>query len=169
MKWLKSLRSLLLVRGVDLVLPLVARLYTPAPWSHTMDDLRAMQPATLGNDLALYLDERGIEIAKNYELHDVRHILLGYEMDAEGEGRLQYFLLGNGNRSLPVILTVVTCFVVMPDQWRNFRRDYARGRRSPDIAAWDYDYLVTMPTLEARQLLVSQEEPELLESESLKT
>lgn len=150
-KMYKAFRSALLVNIVGFVLPIVRKFYhlTPFPFSH--ESLRRMPHGSLGWVVARYLDNRGFELVEDYEIHDIKHILYGYEMTAEGEVRLQCFLFGTGNYSLPVLGTMALGFVLMPDMWLHFAFDLLRGRFSGCVADPNYDHILRLPLADAQK------------------
>jgi hypothetical protein len=111
-----------------------------------------MHTGSLGWIVAKYLDNRGFELVVDYEIHDIKHILYGYEMTAEGEVRLQCFLFGTGNYSLPVLGTMALGLVLMPDYWLHFAFDMLRGRFSKCQADPHYDEILHLPLEDARSL-----------------
>ena len=151
MKKIKQLRSkLLMLLTHDVALPLINRFRNNPPFRYTMEQLMALPTGTLGNDLASYLQRHGFRLLRNYERHDCKHIILGYDMDEVGEARMQFYFLGNRHYSIPVISTVLICFVLMPEHWAQFRRDFRLGRKGKSFDALDYNQLVLRDTLELR-------------------
>jgi hypothetical protein len=148
----RRFRSRLLVGLVGAILPVIRRFYILPRFPFSHNDLRIMPVGSLGWTVARYLDNRGFELVPEYEIHDLKHILYGYEMDAEGEVRLQAFLFGTGNYSLPVLGTVALGMVLMPDHLLHFAFDVLRGRFSgcdPDPC---FDNLLHLPLEEARAI-----------------
>ncbi len=139
----RKLRSILLERLIFSTKPLVGLIYKPTPWNYTREELQALPTGSFGYAIGTKLAENGYELLPSYESHDAKHLLLNYEMNAEDEGRMQFFLLGNGNWFVSVLLTVVTCIVLMPDQWGNFYRDYQRGKAThTNVSALDLENLL---------------------------
>jgi hypothetical protein len=116
------------------------------PFPYTMGQLLALPGHTLGNELALYLQKKGFPLVSGYVRHDCKHILLGYEMDEEGEARMQFWFLGNRHYSFPVLMTVVLCFFLMPDHWKKFHHEFRKGRSSAAFAEIDFNKAVLLST-----------------------
>ena len=90
------------------------------------------------------------KLLKNYERHDCKHIILQYEMDEVGEARMQFYFLGNKHYSFPVLSTAFFCFLLMPEHWKQFRKDYERGKKGRSFDDTDFSTLVLMNTNELR-------------------
>ncbi len=140
----RQFRSFVLINLVWLTKPLVGLLYKPKRWNYGLSDLRQLPPGTLGHAIADTLTRHGFQLLPHYEAHDAKHLLLDYPMTGEGEARMQFFLLGNGNHFVSVWATVVLAIILMPDQWLVFRRDYQRGAAiAANVSAFAFDTLLT--------------------------
>ena len=78
---------------------------------------------------------------------------MGYGGNEENEAALQYFMLGNGWVSLPVITTIAITFFLMPEHHRSFRNAYKRGRRTPPLRGTDWFALIPLPIEEVTKKL----------------
>ena len=119
-----------------------------------MEQLLNFPEDTLGKDLALYLKKKNFQLLPNYERHDCKHIILGYEMDEEGEARMQFYFLGNRRYSIPVIMTVIICFALMPEYWSTFYMEYKKGRKTKSLDDVDFNRLVLQNTHELRKQFI---------------
>lgn len=156
----KQLRSHLLeLLTHKVALPVITRFRKKINFSYSFDDLLQLPAGTLGNDLALYLQKKNFELLPNYERHDCKHIILNFEMDEVGEARMQWYFFGNGRYSLPVILTIVLVFVLMPEHWRLFFYEFRRGRNAPRFNGIDFNELVELPTEALRKRFASSLAP----------
>ena len=130
----------------QMALPLLKIIRNEERFPLSMDELEDLPAGTLGNDLANFLQIRNLELLPYYARHDMKHILLEYDTTDEGEGCLQFFMLGNGHISFPVMATVLYCLLTMPGHWSTFRKAYTRGKQSVAIADWDWFSMVTQET-----------------------
>jgi hypothetical protein len=147
MEKIKKIRSALLeVLTHKLALPLITGFRKKQFFPYTIEQLLLFPDGTLGKDLALYLKKKNFNLIPNYERHDCKHIILQYEMDEEGEARMQFYFLGNRHYSVPVIMTVILCFVLMPDHWGKFYYEFKKGRRSKTFDNVDFNKLVLLNT-----------------------
>ena len=57
-------------------------------------------------------------------------------MDPEGEIRLQAFMIGNGNISLPSLAILIFGSILLPSQWRQLYWDFKKGLNSIPVSSW---------------------------------
>ena len=81
------------------------------------------------------------------------HVLLGYGTEAEEEARMQFFLLGNGKRSLGVVLAVLGAVVLLPEFVRTYYTAWLRGRAGRCIADWQFEFLLQESVADLRNLI----------------
>jgi ubiquinone biosynthesis protein Coq4 len=136
---IKKLRSHLLeLLTHKIALPLILVFRNKTQCNYTMEQLLTFPDGTLGKNLALYLKSKGFGLIPGYLRHDCKHILLGYEMDEEGEAGMQLYFLGNRHYSAPVVLTSVMCFLLMPDKWKMMCREFKKGRNASPFKDTDF-------------------------------
>ncbi|MEW6469433.1 MAG: hypothetical protein AB1458_10930 [Bacteroidota bacterium] len=150
---------ILLIHGVGL--PVLVRFRKPKPWHYSHEELRRFPEGTWGKALADTLDKKGYRLLRNYEYHDAKHVLLGYGMDEVSEVRMQFFFLGNRRYSFPVLSTVITGMLLMPERWGLFLDEFRKGRSLPPVNRHDIARMVTEPLAEVRaRLLTSNQNPD---------
>ena len=137
--------ALLVFLTHQMALPLLRLLRREEKFPYSMQELASMPAHTLGNALHDFLAERKLDLLPFYARHDMKHILLEYPTTDEGEGCLQYFMLGNGHVSFPVLATVLYCGITMPGHWAVFRKAYRRGRAAQSLDGWDWFAVVHQP------------------------
>lgn len=123
------------------------RFYTKA------NQLRALPSGTLGKEIANCLDTYHLNLVPKYESHDLKHVLLEYDMTAEDEIRLQAFMLGNGNYTIPSIVIFVFGAILLPDIWDKLYKDFKRGKRTVPIANWTIEKYATHNLAQLRATL----------------
>ena len=64
-------------------------------WKYTFKDYKKMPKNTLGFQYYAYLQKNKLSYKPNLIKHDIKHILLGYEMKMPGEMDIVAFLIGN--------------------------------------------------------------------------
>lgn len=94
--------------------------------------LAACEIGTIGHEIHLTLQRKGLKVIPLFEDHDLKHVLLGYDMTAIDEVRMQFYLMGNGNKSVYCLL-VVASGIIYPNYWKIFREDLEKGKLGPDI------------------------------------
>jgi hypothetical protein len=142
MKALEKIRTQLLNGAVELGKLAAKPFYRNENWLHTHHDLYSLPTGSIGREMVDYLDSKHFILAKGYEPHDVKHILTGYEMDMLGEIRMQWYLCGNGNHTLPVLFTLSFGSLLVPEHIFTFWQDYQRGKKAKSLFYLDYAALV---------------------------
>jgi ubiquinone biosynthesis protein Coq4 len=134
-----------------MALPLLRLLRREEKFPYRLEELAQLPEHTLGKALHDFLQERELALLPYYARHDMKHILLEYPTTDEGEGCLQYFMLGNGHVSFPVLATVLYCGITMPAHWKVFRKAYQRGKTAQSLAGWDWFAVVHKPVTQLQQ------------------
>lgn len=139
--------------------------HRPEPFPYTHAWLRLLPKHTLGYQTAHFLDERKFRLMKFYESHDFKHVLFSYEMDAEGELRLQFFLYGNGSRSIATLGCMLLGYLLMPEYKTLFRQDVAWGRMFHDLRHASWPMLMEKDLDQVRRELLRPERMYALEND----
>jgi ubiquinone biosynthesis protein Coq4 len=137
----------------QLALPVLKIIRKPEVFPYSRAQLHEMQEGTLGKDLISMLDENNFSLLTHYARHDIKHILLGYPTTDEGEVSLQMFMLGNGQMSFPVLITVLFGSFTMPEYWSSFIKAYQRGKKCAPVNRWNWFALVPQHTLHLQNLI----------------
>ena len=116
---------------------------------------RDLQEGTLGKGVADCLDSNHLRLVPGYESHDLKHVLLGYKMTPVDEIRMQAFMLGNGNISIPSIAIFLFGFILLPYMWKQFFKDFKLGYHSEPIRMWTMDQFADRPTKELRAMVIN--------------
>ncbi|HYC41252.1 MAG TPA: hypothetical protein VEB63_12280 [Chitinophagaceae bacterium] len=155
--WIIRLRTVVLVFLTHrLALPLLRRVRSSPLFTHSVEELRCLPEGSLGNDLYRFLVSRQLQLLPHYARHDLKHVLLGYDTTDLGEASLQFFMLGNGRISFPVLATVIYGALTMPEHWGQLRGAYRRGKTCPPVHDWPWNELIGKPTVELRKKLFVQ-------------
>ena len=128
-----------------LALPVIRILIRPGKFPYSVNDLREMPDGSMGRELLIFLETYKLHLLTDYESHDIKHTLLSYPADEEGEAGLQYFMLGNGQRSFPVLITVLVSYCTMPEYHQSFRKAYSRGQKTPRLRGTNWFALMPLP------------------------
>lgn len=105
-------------------------------YQEQVDELRQLENGTLGREIANCLDEHNLTLVPKYESHDLKHVLLGFKMTPEDEIRMQAFMIGNGNYSIPAFAIFFFGAILLPDVWSKFYADFKKGRKTIAISSW---------------------------------
>lgn len=117
--------------------------------SHAL--LRSLPPGTVGREIADTLDSKGYELLPFFADHDMKHIVLGYDMTEADELRMQLYMIGNGNRS-PFCLIPAMSVLFYPRLWCEVRYHYHLGRAGHPIAHLRLSACRHQPLAEIRAL-----------------
>ncbi|MFN2426799.1 MAG: Coq4 family protein [Candidatus Binatia bacterium] len=153
------------------------------------DRLRSLPDGTLGREYARFLDREGISAeglveasnenqddsvflddrarvlsSRLRDIHDLWHVVTGYQRDLLGEHALLAFSYAQ-TRNHGIGFIVVMAAI---RRWREGRRDvialawqgFRRGSRAESLVAADWEGLLTKPLAEVRELLKVEEPPE---------
>ena len=115
--------------------------------------LEALPDGTLGNDIAKCLEKNGLRLVPKYESHDLKHVLLDFKMTPVDEIRMQAFMLGNGNYSLPSFAIFIFGALFLPDLWTTFYTDFKNGRNSKPISSWTIEEYAHCQTSTLREIV----------------
>src|SRR5688572_1052217 len=115
--------------------------------------LQSLPEGTLGKDIAKCLEKNGLRLVPNYESHDLKHVLLDFKMTPVDEIRMQAFMLGNGNYSIPSFAIFIFGVLLLPDLWSRFYRDFINGRNSKPINTWTIEEYAHCQTSTLREIV----------------
>ena len=115
------------------------------PWTVTAKDLVALPPNSLGAELHHFLTKNNFELQSKLESHDIYHVLTNIGTTVPEEISMQYFLWGNGKRSLYLfsVLTIGTIFYY--SHFKRFHQEYKRGKSASKFYQIDFQKLVHLP------------------------
>jgi len=117
------------------LIPVFRAWYGTAQTQVQQQQLQLLPSGTVGRAVADLLAAHHLQLIPRYEDHDLKHVLLGYDMTPADELKLKAFMLGNGDWSLPSIVLSLLA-VLTPEIWPELWRHYQRGRRAPCIVQW---------------------------------
>lgn len=160
MKKLISFRNHVLEKLThSIAVPLLMSTRKNELFQYSMNDLKNFPKGTIGKDLQEYLKTKGFTLMKNYERHDCKHIIFEYEMDQIGEAKMQFYFLGNGYFSLPVISTILAYSILMPEEWSTFYQEFKKGRKGVNVKPLDkmkHNQLVKMNTEDLKKQFLNK-------------
>lgn len=122
--------------------------------SEELEKLRQYPIGSLGHDISKCLDDNKLAFVPKYESHDLKHVLLDYKMTPVDEIRMQAFMLGNGNYTLPCFAILTFGSLLLPDEWTTFYKDFKRGQNSQAISKWTIEDYADFQTLTLRQQVI---------------
>ncbi len=121
------------------------------PWQTTKSELLAYPTDSLGYNLGKFLNDNNFEIQSKLEDHDIIHILTNTGITVEDEIAMQYYLLGNGKKSLYLFMVVISGTLCYPIRIQKFIRAYKRGKKSHRFYDLHFEKLLHIPITTIRQ------------------
>ena len=103
-------------------------------WNISRAQLLQYPESSLGNSLGKFLEHQKVELLGGAEYHDIHHVLFDYSISFKDEVALQFFLHGNGNKSIASISTRIGAWCLLPTEWKYLRASYERGKTCKDIS-----------------------------------
>ena len=117
-----------------------------------------MNKGTLGKEIVKCLKENNLNLVPNYESHDLKHTLLNFKMTPLDEIRMQAFMIGNGNWSIPSLAIFIYGTLLLPSKWNLFKEDYIKGRKAIPIKDWTIEEFANKKVKELREEVFNQRE-----------
>jgi len=140
MQPLSNPKGQLIQRFLERVDQISDRLHLSVPPLVHLEELRQLPPGTLGRSLADHLDENHLQPfttgPRRKQLHDLVHVLTGYDTSPIGEAEVQAFLLGATFHFTHILLGLGTVRLIYrqmpqcPEVWERLWRAYQRGKAS---------------------------------------
>ena len=126
---IKELRSKKLTGGIIWVLEFI---YGADSLNPKLNYLRTLHLGTVGREVANMLDSREYRLIPKFENHDLKHIILDYEMTMQDEIRMQAYLVGNGNLTFPCLI-FLSLGLFYPKIWKDLPEEFRQGQVSKSI------------------------------------
>tara|TARA_B110000211_G_C14022845_1_gene528468 strand:- start:369 stop:839 length:471 start_codon:yes stop_codon:yes gene_type:complete len=120
------------------------------PYHDKVSKIRKLENGTVGKAIADSLDNSKMTLIPKYESHDLKHVLLDYNMTEEGEIRLQAFMVGNGNYSITSCGILIFGVVLLPELWSTLLADFKKGKASVPLAEWTIEKYANRNLIELR-------------------
>ncbi|WP_395067277.1 hypothetical protein [Flavobacterium sp.] len=115
------------------------------PWNITPSQLIQYNQDSLGFHLGCFLLKYNFEMQPKLEDHDIIHVLTNTQVAVTDEIGMQYFLLGNGKRSMYLYMVITIGTLFYPFQMKYFIRNYKRGKMAHRIHDLDFLKMLTLP------------------------
>ena len=116
------------------------------PWGITINSFLEYETDTLGNDVGMFLKANNYNVQDGLEEHDVYHILTNIGTTVKEEVDLQFYLLGNGKKSLFVFIVIITGILFYPRHYKSFINYYKKGKDAYQFYDLNFLKLLRQPT-----------------------
>ncbi len=114
-------------------LPVLKRIVKPNLLPYKKEQLKHLPKGSLGNDLYHFLTDNNMNVLEYFETHDVKHVLLNYGISDVEEAKMQFFFLGNGSYSIPVLSATSFCLFLLPKHISEFIKAFKRGKQCQNL------------------------------------
>jgi len=118
-----------------------------------LEKLDNLDEGTVGKEIANCLKANNLNFVPYYESHDLKHVLLDFKMTPLDEIRMQAFMLGNGNWSVPSVAIFMFGALLLPSKWPLFVQDFRKGRAAIKIKDWAIEDYANRQLDELKELL----------------
>ncbi|MBQ4822208.1 Coq4 family protein [Aquimarina sp. MMG016] len=112
------------------------------PWDISLKTLLQYPKESLGFHLGCFLLKHDFSPQPKLENHDVFHVLTDIGISVPEEVAMQYYLLGNGKRSLYLLSVIFLGTLLYPDKLKLFRKAYRTGKAAYTFHQLDYQKLL---------------------------
>lgn len=106
------------------------------PWNIDKKQLFDFPEDSLGYGLGNFLHQHHFDIQEKLEDHDIIHVLTNTGISVYEEIGMQYYLLGNGKRSLYLFLVILTGTPFYPKRIQYFLEQYKKEKKRIRFIIW---------------------------------
>ena len=115
------------------------------PWNINKNDLLHYPEESLGFHLGDFLAKNNFDIQEKLEDHDIIHVLTNTGITVKDEIGMQYYLCGNGKKSLYLYMVIFSGTLFYPTHLPEFIKEYRRGKNALSFHYLEYQKLLWMP------------------------
>ncbi len=120
-------------------------------WNVNVKQLLQLQSDSLGFHLGCFLLKYNFEIQPKLEDHDIIHVLTNTGISVVEEIGMQYYLLGNGKRSLYLGMVIITGTLFYTTRFSYFKQQYQRGKQAHEFYGLDFLNMLSVPISNIQQ------------------
>ena len=120
-------------------------------WDVKVNQLIQLPNDSLGFHLGCFLLKYNFEIQPKLEDHDIIHVLTNTGISVVDEIGMQYYLLGNGKRSLYLIMVIASGTLLYPTRFSYFKQQYQRGKAAHEFYGLDFLNMLSVPLSNIQQ------------------
>lgn len=115
------------------------------PWDIDKSNLMSYPEESLGFGLGNFLYKHHFDIQEKLEDHDIIHVLTNTGVSVYEEIGMQYYLLGNGKKSLYLFMVITTGTIFYPKRMSYFIQQFKRGKKANAFHYLDFSKMLFMP------------------------
>ena len=114
-------------------------------WDVKVNQLIQLPNDSLGFHLGCFLLKYNFEIQPKLEDHDIIHVLTNTGISVVDEIAMQYYLYGNGKRSLYLMMVIISGTLFYPTRFSYFKQQYKRGKTAHEFYGLDFLNMLSVP------------------------
>ena len=114
-------------------------------WDVEINQLIQLPNDSLGFHLGCFLLKYNFEIQPKLEDHDIIHVLTNTGISVIDEIGMQYYLYGNGKRSLYLMMVIISGTLFYPTRFSYFKKQYKRGKTAHEFYGLDFLNMLSVP------------------------
>ncbi|SFD82424.1 hypothetical protein [Flavobacterium phragmitis] len=115
------------------------------PWKIDKTKLLDYPQESLGLGLGNFLYTNHFDIQEKLEDHDIIHVLTNTGVSVYEEIGMQYYLFGNGKRSLYLYMVILTGTLFYPKRIKYFIEQYKKGKKALPFHYLDFSKMLLVP------------------------
>ena len=115
------------------------------PWEIDKDKLLQYPNDSLGFGLGDFLNKNHFDMQPKLEDHDVIHVLTNTGISVADEIGMQYYLLGNGKKSLYLYVVILSGTPFYITQIKYFLQQYKKGKQALPFHYLDFSKMLSAP------------------------
>ena len=120
-------------------------------WDINVNQLIQLPSDSLGFHLGCFLLKYNFDIQPKLEDHDIIHVLTNIGVSVVEEIGMQYYLLGNGKRSLYLLMVILSGTLFYPTRFFYFKQQYERGKQAHEFYGLDFLNMLSIPITNLQQ------------------
>ena len=120
-------------------------------WDVKVNQLIQLPDDSLGFHLGCFLLKYNFEIQPKLEDHDVIHVLTNTGISVIDEIGMQYYLYGNGKRSLYLMMVIISGTLYYPTRFSYFKQQYQIGKQAHEFYRLDFLNMLSIPLTHIQQ------------------
>lgn len=114
------------------------------PWNIAKNELMNYPEESLGLGLGNFLNKHHFDIQEKLEDHDIIHVLTNTGISVYEEIGMQYYLFGNGKRSLYLFMVTLSGIIFYPKKIKYFIQQYKKGKEALPFHYLDFSKMLSL-------------------------
>lgn len=131
--------------AVTVMFPIAGLIQKKSPGALGIAQLLEMPHHTLGLALGRHMQHYKLQFIPGFEEHDIKHLILGYDVTVPGEIRLSAFEFGAGNRSFMTLGVFLLGIPLAADLWPQMIEDYKHGKKHKHFRKIEFKKCLALP------------------------